>query len=71
MIAANMGVGFWPEFSWGRLNTDKVLLLNIANPICSRDILVTYKKNKRDSARAEAFFEYLSGYLKKASAGEN
>lgn len=71
MIAANMGVGFWPEFSWGRLNTDKVLLLDIANPICSRDILVTYKKNKRDSARAEAFFEYLSGYLKRASAGEN
>jgi len=70
MIAANMGVGFWPEFSWGRLNTDKVLLLNITNPICSRDILVTYKKNKRDSARAEAFYNYLSGYLQRASTGQ-
>lgn len=29
MIAANMGVGFWPQFSWGRIDSDNVRLLLI------------------------------------------
>lgn len=63
MIAANMGVGFWPDFSWGTLESDKVLLLEIDDPVCSRDILITYKKNKLENARTEAFYHFLTGYF--------
>lgn len=67
MIAANMGIGFWPAFSWGNVNNEKVLLLEITNPICSRDILISYKKKKLENSHVEAFYKYLSGYFKIAS----
>ncbi len=66
MIAANMGVGFWPAFSWGKLRTDKVRLLEIEEPVCSRDILIQYRKNKRDNAKAEAFYQYLVRRFRRA-----
>ena len=67
MIAANMGIGFWPDFSWEKVNTDKVKLLEIAKPKCSRDILITYKQNKINGERTEAFYRFLTNYFKLAS----
>ena len=63
MIAANLGVGFWPEFTWGRLDTGRVLLLEIANTRCSRDIVITLNRNKVDNSRVEAFFDFLKAYF--------
>ena len=62
MIGANLGVGFWPEFTWGRLDNHKVRLLEIEDMPCSRDILITYSKNKKDNKNVESFFEYLKNY---------
>lgn len=62
MIATNMGVGFWPEFSWGRLDSDKVKLLGITDPNCSRDLVFTYSKNKKDDKKTAEFFEFLKSY---------
>ena len=67
MIAANMGIGFWPDFSWGKIDTQKVLLLEITDPVCSRDILITYRRNKQENSHVEAFYKYLTGYFKIAS----
>ena len=67
MIAANMGIGFWPDFSWEKLHNDRVKLLEITDPICSRDILITYKKNKFDNTRTEAFYNFLVKYMTLAS----
>ena len=67
MIAANMGIGFWPEFSWGKLGTEKVLLLEIADPVCSRDILITGRKNKQDNGAVERFYHFLTDYFRAAS----
>ena len=50
MIGANLGIGFWPEFTWGEVNHSEVKLLEISNPICRRDIIVTYKSIKNDSS---------------------
>lgn len=66
MIATNMGVGFWPEFSWGRINSDNVLLLEITEPVCSRDLIITYNQNKADSKNTLEFFEFLKEYCKAA-----
>lgn len=68
MIASNMGVGFWPEFSWGRLESEHVLLLDIEEPACRRDILFALKRNKINNSNVEDFFRFLREYCMKASA---
>ena len=62
MIAANMGIGFWPEFTWGKLNKENVHLLEIEEPLCQRDILIDFKRNKIDSSAVEEFFAFLKEY---------
>lgn len=62
MIASNMGVGFWPEFSWGKLESDHVLLLEITEPVCHRDLLFLCKHNKIDSSNVDEFFVFLKDY---------
>ena len=68
MIGANMGIGFWPSFSWGKLNSKNVKLLEITSPQCSRDILISYKKNKLQSARVEKFYKFLCEYFNRHSS---
>lgn len=63
MIAANIGVGFWPEFSWGRIENENVKLLEITEPYCSRDIVITYAQNKKFNKNTADFFEYLKTYF--------
>lgn len=62
-IGANIGVGFWPEVSWGELKENKVKLLNIKNPKCSRNIIVSC--NNSNNKNVKAFYNYLIDYLKK------
>lgn len=66
-IAGGVGVGFWPEFSWGRMDHRKVRLLEITDGVIKRDIVVRLLKNKQDNARVEQFFAFLCGYIKKES----
>lgn len=63
MIAANMGIGFWPEFTWGSLETKDVLLLDIIEPSCHRDILIDYKENKVNSEQVLDFFNFLKEFF--------
>ena len=63
MIAANLGVGFWPAFSWGEIDSDHVRLLNIEDTPCSRDIVISCLGNKHDNRIVEDFFEYLKSYF--------
>lgn len=56
-IGANIGVGFWPEFSWGELNDEKVKLLEIENPNCKRDIIVSC--NNIANKNVKNFYEFL------------
>lgn len=65
MIAANMGVGFWPEFSWGKISGNGMRLLEIESPACYRDIVVVCKHNKPDNTSVDCFFEYLKKFMQK------
>lgn len=62
MIAANMGVGFWPEFTWGRLDSDSVKLLEITDPSCSRDLIINYNQRRADGKKTVDFFNFLMAY---------
>lgn len=63
MIAASMGIGFWPEFTWGDVDTGSLVLLGISDPSCKRDIIIDYKKNKTDVCAVEDFFCFLKQYM--------
>ncbi|MCQ2513336.1 MAG: LysR family transcriptional regulator [Lachnospiraceae bacterium] len=63
MIAAGFGVGFWPEISWGEIDKSKIKLLEITDPVCYRDIVVTCKYNKADNSHVEEFFQFLKLYF--------
>ena len=66
-IASGIGVGFWPEFSWGKINTRKIKLLKITDAEFKRDIVITCSKNKQDNTYVEKFYKFLVGMLKQAS----
>ncbi len=65
MIAANMGIGFWPEFTWGSIENENVRLLEIEEPICQRDIIINYNRNKIDSRNVLEFYEFLVEFIKR------
>ncbi len=67
-IASGIGVGFWPEFSWGRINNRRIRLLKITDAEFKRDIVITLRKNKQDNSRAERFYQFLTGLLRRASS---
>lgn len=66
-IAAGIGIGFWPEFSWGPLDTANVKLLEITDMQFKRDIVISYKKNKQDDSKTESFYNFLTAYVLNAS----
>lgn len=63
MIAANVGVGFWPEFTWGAVDPARVALVPITDPLCRRDLILDLRRNKADSAAVDGFFAFLREYL--------
>lgn len=63
MIAANLGVGFWPEFTWGDAAHDRVKLLEITDPVCKRDIVITRQNLKADGSNVEDFFRFLQDFF--------
>ncbi|MBQ8642569.1 MAG: LysR family transcriptional regulator [Clostridia bacterium] len=65
MIAASMGIGFWPEFTWGRVDSSRVTLLPITDPICRRDLLID-RKPGRDNRAVDDFYEFLIQYFSSA-----
>ena len=63
MIAANMGIGFWPEFTWGSAEGENVRLLKIEEPVCRRDIIINYNRNKTDHHNVVEFYEFLTTFF--------
>ncbi len=67
IIGANAGIGFWPEFSWGKTDDWGITLLPIIAPVCKREIVIGLHRNGCTSPCAESFFAYLVAYLKDIS----
>ena len=65
-IAGGIGVGFWPEFSWGRVNNRRIRLLRITEAEFKRDIVITIRRNKQDNTRCDKFFRFLTGHIAKS-----
>lgn len=64
LIAAGVGVAFWPEFSWGEITHKNIKLLNIVKPNMKREIILQLKSRK-NSDISRKFFDFLVEELKK------
>ncbi len=64
-IAAGIGVGFWPEISWGKMDHKKIRLLKITDANFKRDIVVSLRRNKQDNTNLEVFYRFLTHYVKR------
>ena len=71
MIAANMGIGFWPEFTWGRIENEQVKLLEIEEPVCQRDIIINYNMNKIDNRNVTEFYRYLVQFFRRRKENQS
>lgn len=60
LIAANMGVAFWPAYSWGKPNNDNIVLVRISEPKnCKRNLVIS-KNSKNDNSKVISdLFDYL------------
>lgn len=57
MVSANIGIGFWPEFSWGRFDSEHVKLLGISSPHCKRNIVISEKEGS--AVAVKKFYDYI------------
>lgn len=64
-VASGIGVCFWPEYTWGRVERRKIRLLKIVDAPFRRDLLVTLRRNKADNRNTENFYRFLVTFLKK------
>ena len=64
MIGTGMGVAFWPEYSWGKIQSKNVRLLPVKEPICERRLILRLYENPLKSAYAEAFYAFLIKQMK-------
>lgn len=63
MIGANIGVGFYPQFSWGKVQSEHVKLLEISDASFAREIVVTANLNKTDNEHLLDFYYFLKKFL--------
>ncbi len=67
LIGAHMGIGFWPQYTWGSIDETSIKLLPIKSPICQRDIVI---KCNGDQNKKEVldFFEFLKNYFERLNS---
>ncbi len=64
LIAAGLGIGFWPEKSWGGVPGPRVALIPIRYPVCQRDVLVTEFEQAKEKPLVEDFLNYMCEYFR-------
>ena len=67
IISMGSGIAFWPEYSWGKINNENIVLLPISTPVCQRDLIIELHARVPESEYAEDFYEYL---LQQIQAGK-
>lgn len=64
LIAAGLGIGFWPQYSWESSFSDHVKLLPIESPVCRRQIIVTVPESKQNNRTIMDFHHFLCRWIK-------
>ncbi len=59
IISMGAGIAFWPEYSWGSLQNENLILIPISSPSCQRDLIMELHDRLPRSIYAEDFYEFL------------
>lgn len=65
LIAAGLGVAFWPSFSWGPVNSSQVKLLHISTPSCRRRLLIQKSDAVLPGSMQEDFYRFAVEYVQR------
>ncbi len=65
IISAEVGIGFWPEFSWGKVLGKEIKIIPIKDESCKRQIIIELHDNAFMSKHCEKFYKYLINFLNK------
>ncbi len=65
LIAAGLGVGFWPQYCWKKPSPDQVKLLSINKPDCSRQVIASIPKASAQNPAIMEFHTYLTDWIQK------
>ncbi len=63
LISANIGIGFWPEYTWEKPDENSMSLIPISQPKCKRDIIIQLHNEAFEHKEAILYFEYLTNYF--------
>lgn len=63
LVDSNLGIAFWPEYSWGKRASRNAVMLPIDEPKCSRTIYALRNKNLRSSNYVITFMEHLRRFI--------
>lgn len=67
-IAAGTGVGFWPQFTWGKAESEHIQLVKITDFPFKRDIVISFNRARDDQGNAKAFFHFLKEFFSRKKA---
>lgn len=59
LISAGIGVGFWPQHTWEKHESDEIRLLSISEPKCQRDIIIQLHNESESHDEAYRYFEFI------------
>lgn len=65
MIGLGLGVGFWPDHSWGNLDPKSCRLVHLQEPEFTRDVIVAKTSRCTPDSEAQRFYDFLLNYVTK------
>ena len=65
MIGLGLGVGFWPDHSWGDLDPKSCRLVHLQETEFTRDVIVAKTSRCTPDSEAQRFYEFLLDYVTK------
>lgn len=65
MIGLGLGVGFWPDHSWGDLDPKSCRLVHLQEPEFTRDVIVAKTSRCTPDSEAQRFYDFLLDYVTK------
>lgn len=65
MIGLGLGVGFWPDHSWGNLDPKSCRLVHLQEPEFTRDVIVAKTSRCTPDSEAQRFYDFLLDYVAK------
>ena len=65
MIGLGLGVGFWPDHSWGDLDPKSCRLVHLQETEFTRNVIVAKTSRCTPDSEAQRFYDFLLDYVTK------